>query len=71
MCKVISVISYKVVLETTSAVNLSSYIQMQGKRVCTIDLDPQGNLSSHFAIFPGQLKTQPTMYNLIQDLWKI
>lgn len=69
MCKVISVISYKGgVGKTTSAVNLSSYIQMHGKRVCAIDLDPQGNLSSHFGIFPGQLKGKPTMYNLIQGL---
>ena len=40
MCKVISAISYKGgVGKTTSAVNISSYLQMQGKRVCTVDLD--------------------------------
>ncbi|MFR2659203.1 MAG: ParA family protein, partial [[Clostridium] leptum] len=38
----ISAISYKGgVGKTTSAVNISSYLQMQGKRVCTVDLDPQ------------------------------
>ena len=48
MCKVISAISYKGgVGKTTSAVNISSYLQMQGKRVCTVDLDPQHNLSRH------------------------
>jgi len=42
VCKVISAISYKGgVGKTTSAVNISSYLQMQGKRVCTVDLDPQ------------------------------
>lgn len=42
MCKVISVISCKGgVGKTTSAVNISAYLQMQGKRVCVVDLDAQ------------------------------
>lgn len=66
MCKVISAISYKGgVGKTTSAVNISSYLQMQGKRVCTVDLDPQHNLSRHFGILPGHLKNRPTIYDVI------
>lgn len=65
MCKIISVISCKGgVGKTTSAVNISSYIQTQGKRVCTVDLDYQHNLSKHFGILPGHLKNRPTMYDL-------
>ena len=65
MCKVISTISYKGgVGKTTSAVNISSFIQMQGKRVCAIDLDPQHNLSRHFGILPGHTKNRPTIYDL-------
>ena len=46
MCKIISVISCKGgVGKTTSAVNISAYLQMQGKRVCVVDLDAQHNLS--------------------------
>ena len=37
MGKIISVVSWKGgVGKTTSAVNISAYLQMQGKRVCTI-----------------------------------
>lgn len=65
MCKIISVISCKGgVGKTTSAVNISSYIQTQGKRVCTVDLDYQHNLSKHFGVLPGHLKNRPTMYDL-------
>ena len=66
MCKVISVISCKGgVGKTTSAVNISSYIQMQGKRVCAVDLDPQHNLSKHFGIYPGCHSEFPTVYDLL------
>ena len=65
MCKIISVISCKGgVGKTTSTVNISSYIQMNGKRVCVVDLDPQHNLSKHFGIHPGQIANQPTIYDL-------
>lgn len=73
MCKVISAISYKGgVGKTTSAVNISSYLQMQGKRVCTVDLDPQHNLSRHFGILPGHLKNRPTIYDsFVQPVHKV
>ena len=65
MCKIILVISCKGgVGKTTSTVNISSYIQMNGKRVCVVDLDPQHNLSKHFGIHPGQIANQPTIYDL-------
>ena len=57
MGKIISVVSWKGgVGKTTSAVNISAYLQMQGKKVCAIDLDSQHNLSKRFGILPGQLK---------------
>lgn len=66
MCKVISVISCKGgVGKTTSAVNISSYMQMQGKKVCVVDLDPQHNLSKHFGIHPGHTAGRPTIYDLL------
>lgn len=66
MCKVISVVSWKGgVGKTTSTVNISSYLQMRGKRVCVVDLDPQHSLSKHLGIFPGHLKDRPTIYDLL------
>lgn len=65
MFKITSIISCKGgVGKTTSAVNISSYIHTQGKRVLAVDLDYQHNLSKHFGIFPGHLKDKPTMYDL-------
>ncbi len=59
MGKIISVVSWKGgVGKTTSDVNISAYLQMQGKRVCAIDLDSQHNLSKHFGILPGQQRTE-------------
>ena len=66
MCKVISIVSWKGgVGKTTSTVNISSYLKLQGKKVCAVDLDPQHSLSKHFGIFPGHLKDKPTIYDLI------
>lgn len=66
MCRIISVVSWKGgVGKTTSAVNISSFLQMQGKRVCAVDLDPQHSLSKHFGIAPGHLKERPMIYDLL------
>ena len=66
MCKTIAIISWKGgVGKTTSAVNISSYIQQQGKRVCAVDLDPQHSMSNHFGVYPGHLRNKPTAYDLL------
>lgn len=72
MSKIISIISCKGgVGKTTSAVNISSYIHTQGKRVLAVDLDYQHNLSKHFGIFPGHLKDKPTVYDLFNAAMEI
>ena len=59
MSKTIAIISWKGgVGKTTSAVNLSSYIQMQKRKVCVVDLDPQHSMSKHLGIFPFYPKPQ-------------
>ena len=65
MSKTISIISCKGgVGKTTSGVNISSYIQTQGRRVLAVDMDYQHNLSKHFGILPGHLKNSITLYDL-------
>ena len=65
MCKIISVISCKGgVGKTTSAVNISAYLKMQGKKVCAVDLDAQHNLSRHFGVRPLPSSDKPTITDL-------
>lgn len=67
MCKIISVISCKGgVGKTTSAVNISAYLQMQGKKVCAVDLDAQHNLSRHFGVWPRPSADKPTITELFR-----
>ncbi len=67
MCKTISVISCKGgVGKTTSTVNISAYLQMQGKKVCVVDLDAQHNLSRHFGIWPIPSAQTPTITELFR-----
>lgn len=53
------------VAKTTSAFNLSGYFGDLGLKVLTIDLDPQGNLSSAFDIDPNNLNG--TAYNIMSE----
>lgn len=49
--------------KTTTAINLSSCLAEKGKKVLTIDIDPQGNTSSGLGIDKNNLKY--TVYDLI------
>ena len=40
--------------KTTTAVNLATALSISGKSCLVIDLDPQGNASTGFAIDPGE-----------------
>lgn len=49
--------------KTTTTINLSSCLAEKGKKVLTIDIDPQGNTSSGLGIDKNNLKN--TIYELI------
>ena len=51
--------------KSTTAVNLSAYLALAGKRVLLIDLDPQGSLTTHFGIDKKSLER--TMYEVLSD----
>jgi len=51
--------------KSTTAVNLSAYLALAGKRVLLIDLDPQGSLTTHFGIDKKGL--EKTMYDVLSD----
>lgn len=64
MGKVIAVFNQKGgVGKTTTNVNLSACIAENGKRVCVIDIDPQGNTTSGFGIDKNTLEN--TVYDII------
>jgi chromosome partitioning protein len=48
--------------KTTSAVNLSAALALEGKKVLLIDLDPQGNASTGFGI--SQFQRRITIYDV-------
>lgn len=51
--------------KTTTAINLSACLAESGKRVLTIDTDPQGNTSSGLGVDKDELKN--TIYELMLD----
>ena len=51
--------------KTTTAINLSSCLAEAGKTVLTIDLDPQGNMTSGLGVDKNELEN--TVYELILD----
>ncbi|MGB4501176.1 MAG: AAA family ATPase, partial [Natronincolaceae bacterium] len=64
MGKVIAVFNQKGgVGKTTTNVNLSACIAKNGKKVCVIDIDPQGNTTSGFGVDKNTLEY--TSYDII------
>jgi len=53
--------------KTTSAVNLSAYLALAGKKVMLIDLDPQANATSGMGIDKHNI-TQSTYHVLLEEL---
>ena len=51
--------------KTTSSVNLAASLSRQGKKVCVIDLDPQGHASFHLGIEAGPEMT--TVYDVFSQ----
>ena len=51
--------------KTTTAVNLATALSISGKSCLVIDLDPQGNASTGFAVDPGRRK--PGTYEVLTE----
>ena len=51
--------------KTTTAINLSACLAEAGKKVLTIDLDPQGNMTSGLGVDKNELEN--TVYELMLD----
>ena len=66
MRTVFSIVNQKVgVGKTTTAINLATALSISGKSCLVIDLDPQGNASTGFAITSEQRK--PGSYEVLID----
>ena len=67
--------------KTTSSVNIAAGLSRQGRRVCLLDLDPQGNSSAHlgidlnarmstiYQVFSGQKKLREVTQLVKKNLW--
>ena len=66
MAKVIAICNQKGgVGKTTTAINLSSYLAISGKRILLIDIDPQGNATSGLGINKHNITA--SVYDLVVD----
>jgi chromosome partitioning protein len=67
MGKIISIFNQKGgVGKTTTTINLCSYVASMGKRVLTVDIDPQGNTTSGLGIDKNELEY--SMYDVIMGM---
>ncbi|EYE88649.1 sporulation initiation inhibitor Soj [Fervidicella metallireducens AeB] len=67
MGKIISIFNQKGgVGKTTTNINLSSYIASLGKKVLTVDIDPQGNTTSGLGVDKNELEY--SMYDVIMGI---
>jgi len=65
MARIISVITQKGGVGKTTVVNaLAATLNKSGRRVLTIDLDPQGNLSFSMG---AEIEDSPTIYNVLKS----
>lgn len=51
--------------KTTTAVNLGAALALRGRRVLLIDSDPQGNLTDHLGLAPGD--DDATLYDVLME----
>jgi chromosome partitioning protein len=66
MAKIIAICNQKGgVGKTTTAINLSTFLAISGKRILLVDIDPQGNATSGLGINKHNIKT--SIYDLIID----